>query len=278
MTVEEARKYGIKLLKERGAEGPESSADFLLRKILKLSKERLALENTRKLNIFEERKLRKWLLRRAKHEPVWYIAGEIEFFGQDLIVKEGVLIPRPETEILVEMILKNEQKKSLKILDVGTGSGAIILSLAKKMKGEYYASDVSKDALSVAKKNAKRLKHLVLFKEGDLLSPWIGNKFDVIVANLPYVPHEEMPSLAFDLIHYEPRKALDGGEKGVQIYKRFFKELPEVLETGARVYCEIGDGQGEVLKELVTEVLPGARVEAKKDYGGHERYLFIELQ
>lgn len=327
MTIREALDWAKKELKENNVEGPEVSAEFLLRQILNVDKTYLFSHPEKGLNPFEARKYKKWVARRAKHEPVWYITGKIEFFGQDFFVNENVLIPRPETELMIERVLKGfsslqpvrplaEGTKqssfganyqlpatNYSILDVGTGSGAIILSLANELNAKrktqntknanyqlpttnylFHASDISPEALKVAKKNAKNLlsqRHSreggnpVLFKQGDLFGPWIGQKFDLIVTNLPYVPHEKMDTLAYDLIHYEPRTALDGGVKGLEIYKRFFEEAPTFLTENGMIFCEIGTKQGREIEKMAKKAFPGAKVEVISDYGSHDRIVIV---
>jgi release factor glutamine methyltransferase len=279
MTIKESLLWSIKLLKDREVEGPKASAEFLLRQILGVSKTYLISYPNRKLNFVQEAKFRRWVGKRANHQPVWYITGKIEFYGQDFFVNKNVLIPRPETEIILEKVIKKSfgiRNKS--ILDVGTGSGAIVLTLAKKLPGnKYFASDLSPEALKVARKNAKNLKLQVEFKEGDLFGPWVGQKFDLVLANLPYVPHEDMNTLAYDLIHYEPRLALDGGVEGLEVYKRFFEELPDFLNKKAKVYCEIGDKQGQAVLVMAKRAFPEAKIELMADYAEHDRIVIIEL-
>lgn len=323
MVIKEALYWAKKELNEKNVEGPKASAEFLLRQILGVEKSFLYANPENELSEKEEKKFKTWINRRSKHEPVWYITGKIEFFGIDLEVNENVLIPRPETEIMIEKILnKVKSRKSkvesnrrhpelvsgspLKILDIGTGSGAIILSLARSLichpelvSGSYeipeqarndeikfFASDISEEALKVAKKNAINLfppslraerGNLVTFQKGDLFGPWVGQSFDVIVANLPYVPHEEMSTLAYDLIHYEPRTALDGGIKGLEIYQKFFEELPSFVNPGALIYCEIGDKQGDALERMAKEKFPNSKVEVIRDYADYERVVILKL-
>ncbi len=280
MTVREARENGIKCLRKKKVESPESSTDFLLRDVLDLSREEFLAQPNRGLSLSEARKFRRFIKRRSRHEPVWYVTGKIEFFGHDFVVNKNVLVPRPETELLVETIVVNSKrlKANSQILDIGTGSGAIILSLAKKIDGDFFASDISSKALAIARKNRKKLglEKKVIFKKGDLLFPWLGQKFDLIVANLPYVPHEDMSSLSFDLIHYEPRIALDGGNGGLDVYERFFKELPFFLNKKGMVYCEIGYEQGDKVKKMVKKVLPKAKITIWRDYSKTDRVAIIK--
>jgi release factor glutamine methyltransferase len=280
MRIKEAIKSARETLEKNEVEGAKSSAEFLMRQVLKVNRSYIITHHEQSLSVKQEKKFFEWVGRRAKHEPVWYITGKIEFYGQDLAVSQDVLIPRPETEVLLEKIIdKLDGQKNKKILDLGTGSGAIILTLDKEINGDnlFFASDISSEALKVAKKNAKELKiNDIKFKTGDLFAPWIGQTFDVILANLPYVPHEDMSTLAFDLMHYEPRTALDGGEKGLDIYRRFFIELPTFLEKNAKVFCEIGDKQGESIIDMAQKALPMAKTELVSDYAGHDRMVIIE--
>ncbi len=280
MTIEEALRWGREILKNAKVEGARASADFLLRKIVGKDKTYLYIHSEEKLTASQEDKYRVWIDRRSKHEPVWYITGEIEFMGLDLAVTTDVLISRPETELLIEKITSEfRESRGVRILDVGTGSGTIVLSLAKLLgvNNSYFASDVSEKALGVARKNAvtNKLDNLVEFRKGDLLSPWNGEKFDLIVANLPYVPHEDMESLALDLIHYEPRLALDGGKAGMEIYEKFLPVLPDYLADSGVVFLEIGYNQGPLITKVVQGTMPKATVEIIGDYADIDRIAII---
>jgi release factor glutamine methyltransferase len=284
MTIGEALKWAKNILREKGVEGPENSAEFLLRQVLHKDKPYLFAHPEHNLTLIQKTKYRSWIVQRSKHKPVWYIAGKIEFLGLDILVNQNVLIPRPETELLVEKIIEEVRGGFVpkSILDIGTGSGAIVLSLVDNLEhfgGEkFFASDISREALVVAKRNAKSLgfDKNIEFKKGDLFEPWNGKKFDLIVTNLPYIPHEDMPTLALDLIHYEPRTALDGGHLGLEIYERFFHEVGEHLNKGAKVFCEIGYDQGEKITKLLSKFLPQSSVRVIGDYADIDRIVTIE--
>jgi len=278
MTIQTALDFGRKILKKAGIEDPEASTEFLLKKSMRISRTDLYLKSDKVLTKKEEIQYLNWLDQRRKHKPVWYITGEIEFYGLDLLVDSNVLVPRPETELMIEEILKKTKGRTgLTALDVGTGSGAIILTLAKETpNGNFFASDISAEALSVSRKNAKKHNLTVDFRKGDLLAPWVDQKFDLVTANLPYVPHEDMASLAFDIIHHEPRVALDGGEGGVEVYRRFFNELPAVLNKRALVFCEIGNGQGDKLVDIVKKNINNVEIKVIKDYGQSDRIIYIK--
>ena len=307
MQAQEAFKWATQQLKNNKVSEPEKSAEFLLRQVLSAGaqshtgcgiewdKAKLIANPDYALTGKQEEQFRQFIARRKKHEPVWYITGHIEFYGLDLEVSQDVLIPRPETEFLVEEVLESirHKTKDIRILELGTGSGAIALALAAQYtihntQYKVMASDISSDALKIAKKNAKRLgldsrsgsgmtKIVgIEFRQGDLLAPWHGEVFDIIVANLPYIPHEDLDSLALDIHHWEPRVALDGGKEGLEIYERLIKQAKDYLNENYQMFFEIGIGQGKGIRKLIAEYLPEASVEIKKDYGDIDRIAIIK--
>lgn len=280
MNIKELLAWGKSELKGADVLEPESSAEVLLAEVLNLSRTEIFAKSGDSLTKSELKKYQKFIKRRKNHEPVWQIIGKVDFWGMEYVVTKDVLVPRPETEILVQKVLDRAkiQNRTLKVLDLGTGSGTIVVALANALNNcSFYASDISGAALGVAKKNAKNLakEANIQFKKGDLLNPWSGQKFDIICANLPYIPHEEMDGLAFDVIHHEPRVALDGGTKGIEIYERFVQELPEMLEPAGVAFCEIGIEQGKLLESLVGQHLPKAKVEVISDLSNIDRVVII---
>jgi release factor glutamine methyltransferase len=288
MNISEALSWAKNELRQAEVEGPEASAEFLLRKILKVEKTHLITHPEQELTDGQLEIYKKWIERRSKHEPVWYITGSIEFLGLEFVVNENVLIPRPETELMIEKITEHFRDgfAPKSVLDVGTGSGVIILSLANILMSrastdcdaKFFASDISKEALAVAVKNSKNLgfSDLVDFRQGDLFEPWKGMKFDLIVTNLPYIPHEDMQTLALDLVHHEPRTALDGGHEGLEIYQRFIDEVGSYLNPGGKIFCEIGYDQGDKIKRLLLNIMPQAKVTVLGDYADIDRIVMIE--
>ena len=198
--------------------------------------------------------------RRASREPLQYILGSQEFFGLDMLVGPGVLIPRPESELLVEEVIARVQSHSHPVvLDVGTGSGCLAISIVKSVENALVmASDRSVSALRIAKTNA--LKHgvasRILWFAGDLLAPLssgrIAGKVTAIVANLPYISHDEWDRLSPEVKDFEPRLALDGGPDGLGVYRRLLEEAPRILASEGHLLMEIGIGQAEQLYEEVS--------------------------
>ncbi len=222
--------------------------------------------------------------RRRRREPVPYIVGQREFYGLSFLVDRRVLIPRPETELLVERALEaaaflGASAETLLLADVGTGSGIVAVSLAVNWpSGTVYATDASAEALQVAACNAARhaVSDRVVLLRGDLLEP-LPQPVHVIVANLPYVPTEELASLAPDVVDYEPLAALDGGADGLLHIRRLLARAGDWLLPGGVVLLEIGADQGQQVMRLVPQHCPGAKVELFQDYAGLDRLVRIQM-
>lgn len=214
-------------------------------------------------------------------EPIQYIKGKETFFSRDFIVNENVLIPRYETEELVENILYKiddyfEDYESIDLCDVGTGSGAIAISLAlEEPKLKVCATDVSEEALEVAQLNAKELGAHIDFYQGDMLEPLIDRhiKVDIFVSNPPYIPvHQEIESVVKD---NEPHVALFGGDDGLYFYRKIFSRVKEVIKERALLAFEMGFDQRELMEEAIQEYFPSVPHEIIKDMSGKDRMLFI---
>jgi release factor glutamine methyltransferase len=225
------------------------------------------------------------LARRLAREPTAYITGRREFYGLEFRVSPDVLIPRPETELLVEMAIKLSDAGSSRgrqlIADVGTGSGAIAVALAKALPAaEIYGTDVSRAALAIARSNARRhgVERRIGFRSGYLLTP-LHDYVDLIVANLPYVATADWGQLEPELRDHEPRLALDGGEDGLDLIRDLLHQAPRYLRPGGRVLLEIGDGQVEPLAASIRAAMPAGTLWAvERDFNGVPRVLTLQLR
>jgi len=221
------------------------------------------------------------MARILKQEPMEHVLGYSWFYGYKMIVNEDVLIPRPETEELCANILGRMDQyfpgnETIECTDVGTGSGAIAIVLAKEEpKVHMTATDISEEALVTARKNAKNNDAEIQFTAGDMLRPLIesGRKLDVLVSNPPYIPAEE--KMEKSVVDYEPHVALFGGNDGLKFYRMIFEDCRKVLKDKAFMAFEMGWDQRERMSALVEEMLPEARYEILKDMNGKDRILFI---
>ena len=212
----------------------------------------------------------------AAHIPAQYIIGHAEFFGMELKVDERVLIPRPETEELVDLILTENPEKNLKVLDIGTGSGAIALALAKnRADWSVTAADISQDALELASENAKSLDLEITFIKSECFSE-ISAKYDIIVSNPPYISREDQEEVGLNVLHSEPHLALFADEDGLAIYRRIAEDSKDYLNDGGKIYLEIGYKQGQSVPALFMENLPEKRVRTLKDQFGQDRMVVID--
>lgn len=275
MTLREALKAGEAYLAQR--EIPDAAIDawYLLEHVLKREAQIRADRAWYLLHSRETLEERLWeayrglLDERGNHRPLQYITGEQEFMGILFFVNDKVLIPRQDTELLAE-----EARRRLSpgdsLLDVCTGSGCLAVSLMKLVPGiRGTACDISAEALSVARDNARRQQVDVEFRQGDLFSP-IEGRFDVIVSNPPYIPTGEIEGLMEEVRRFEPMLALDGSEDGLYFYRRLAAEAPDFLRDGGWLLVEIGCDQGRAVAELFEEA-GFCEVNCKKDLAGLDR-------
>ena len=212
----------------------------------------------------------------ANHIPAQYIIGHAEFFGMQLKVDERVLIPRPETEELVELILAENPEENLKVLDIGTGSGAIALALAKNRPDwTITASDISQAALDLARENVEIQNLNIFLKKSDCFSE-ISSKYDIIVSNPPYISRRDESEVGLNVFHSEPHLALFADEDGLAIYRRIAEEAKDYLKDGGKIYLEIGYKQGQSVPVLFKENFPEKRVRTLKDQFGQDRMVVID--
>jgi release factor glutamine methyltransferase len=246
-TIGSLVKWAIDDFRARGIENPRLDAELLVAHALQIDRMRVILDGARPLEGAELAKLRDLVRRRRSYEPIAYLRGEREFYGLKFRVDKRVLVPRPDTETLVDAALARSAHVSMSMrqLDLCTGSGCVAIAMARERPtAQVFASDISPDALAVARDNALRLgSYNVAFAEGDLFAPFAGKRFDVITANPPYIPSPEIATLQPDVRDHEPRLALDGGEDGLAIVRRIVSEAPEHLVAGGLLAIEIGAGE-----------------------------------
>jgi len=256
-------------------ENPRLNAEHLLAHTLRLSRMDLYLEFERPLNDGELAPLRELVKRRAQGEPLQHLLGTVEFCGQTFLSDKRAMVPRPETEELVEFLRSavGGQKSEIRIVDVGTGSGVIALSLAREFpNAKIYAVDISEDALALARENAIRLglSERVRFQKNDLLES-LAERFDLIVANLPYISMQDRHLLAREVLH-DPEVALYAGPKGDELMRKLIEQAKLHLKPGGLLALEIGLGQGEGLCDFLRQK-NYHDIELKRDYSGIPRFL-----
>lgn len=297
MTLKEALPITIKTLTKSKNASPKLDAEVLLCFILKKPREYLYANPEKTLPKKVISAYMRLLERRAKGLPVAYLTGEKEFFGLKFKVNRHVLIPRPETEGLVELVLEKikdlrqrwirlrRKKSKIKILDIGTGSGCIIISLARAIYNlqpitynlKLFASDISKNALKVAQQNARRHSVKIIFKHGSLLKPWSHQSFDIIIANLPYLAKLEHPSTKF-----EPRQALVAKKNGLTLIEELFRQLSLLLSPlPLTLFLEFDPRQTAQIKKLARRSFSEGglayNLKIYKDLSGRNRFAVISM-
>lgn len=248
-------KWATDDFRARGIENPRLDAELLVAHALHVDRMRVILDAARPLEGEELHKLRELVKRRRAHEPVAYLRGEREFYGLRFRVDGRVLIPRPDTETLVDVALARTRhcSMSMRMVDLCTGSGCVAVAIARQRPTAcVFATDVSPGAIEVARDNAQRLgAYNVALRVGDLFAPVADRRFDVVTANPPYIASGEIPTLQSDIKDFEPRVALDGGADGLDVVRRIVAEAPARLVPGGVLALEIGAGQADATAELL---------------------------
>ncbi|MBS9336478.1 peptide chain release factor N(5)-glutamine methyltransferase [Fructobacillus papyrifericola] len=283
----EARKWALAELTAAGLDEGESldNIDFLLTGALKVNYGMLRANLTRTMPDWLAERWPTWIAGLLKGRPAQYLLGEAPFYGRDFLVDERVLIPRPETELLVDWVLKDLKKEPFlvdrpSLLDVGTGSGAIALTLAgEASRLKVTAADISREALAVCWENRKRLDltEQVDLVESDLLAAFANQRFDIIVSNPPYIRRDGQAEMDESVVAYEPDLALYADHEGLALYERMALQLEDHLNENGRAYFEIGYDQGPALVKVFEDALPGAQVDLKQDLSGLDRMIRVKL-
>lgn len=276
---------------------PPYEYELILAYLLNKSREYVLTHPEVKLSPSQRKKLNSLINRRKNGEPLAYILGRKEFYGLDFIVDKNVLVPRPETELMVDEALttvydahSTHSKNQLKLIDIGTGSGCIIITLAKLLKEKklhskikFIASDISKAAIKIAKNNARLngVSKNIRFTVGHLLEPIFKNKLLIddckliIVSNLPYLTPRQVK--ASPSIKDEPKLALEAGTDGLKYYRQLFGQINILKNASITIFCEIDPSQKLTIRRLAKKTLSEARIEIKKDLRGHSRLAVIKI-
>ncbi len=284
-TIRNSLKLAIEILKKSEIEFPEINADTLLAYVLSCDRTKLYTNPDDVIDDADFVRYKELINRRSHHVPLQYITQRVEFMSLDFAVDERVLIPRPETEILVETVLNKAQSndfsdKSIIILEIGTGSGNIAVSLAKYLStAEVYTSDISLDALSLAKENIQRheVDDKVHLLHGDFFDVFCKcvekGRIDFIVSNPPYISESEWAELEPEVKDHEPWRALVGGKEGLSFYRRIVKDAIDWLKPGGHLVVEVGETQANSIIKLMQNGLHYCDMEIIKDLQGVERII-----
>ena len=279
MRALEVIKTGIKLLKEKNIPSYNLDTELILSKSLNKSREDILVNLEQNIDKKSLKGFNEFLVRRSKKEPIAYLFEEKEFWSKKFYVNKDVLIPRPETELLVEKLVTIFKKKRITILDIGTGTGCIIISLLSELKNSIgTAVDISSKAIVVAKKNARKnkLSDRIKFLNKSFEN-LCGKKFDLIVSNPPYIKRSDIKNLSEDIKKFEPRMALDGGNDGLDLIKKVIYKSKKIIKINGMLALEIGNEQ---IKN-VSKILIDNKFRIKyvfKDYKNNVRCVFAEYR
>ena len=288
LTIKEIQVLGYRKL-QNIVLNPEFETDLLLGQVLKKGRSFLYAHPNKTIFKFQFSIFKRLLKRRQRKEPMAYILGKINFYGLDFKVTPDVLIPRPDTEILVQetlAVIRNTKYGIRSVIDIGTGSGAIAISIAKAIekkskiknqKSKIFGTDISNEALKVSRINARRNKVKIKLLRGNLLDPIIEARLPhpwLITANLPYLTSSEATK---SHLKYEPRLALAGGKAGLELIEKLLKQYAQIRQNGDYIILEIGYKQGRAITNLVKKYLPQAKIKIKKDYAGFDRVVEINF-
>ncbi|WP_392454697.1 peptide chain release factor N(5)-glutamine methyltransferase [Chryseomicrobium aureum] len=279
-TIQEALSWASSYLEANGQEG--LAAKFFLQDVLQFTSSDVMMKQ---FDPFPEDKITKYekgIEQIATGTPYQYVSGVAEFYGRHFKVTPDVLIPRPETEELIEQLIQRKKtlfgKRPVRIVDIGTGTGCIATTLKLEIpEAEVHAVDISSQALEVARHNAVFLQADVQFLQGDMTEPIEGEKWDIFVSNPPYIAEVEKQVMHGNVLDHEPHLALFAEDEGLYFYKKMCARLPELLSAQAIVGFEIGYLQGPAVKLLLEQALPTAKVEVVEDLNGRDRMVFATL-
>ena len=269
---------GSNKLKNRNIISHKLDSEILLSKVLSKSREFILTNIDKKINSQKVDEFNKLIEKRTSHEPIAYILKEKEFWSRKFFVDKGSLIPRPETELMVEKISKIYKNRAINILDIGTGSGCILISLITELKNSRgIGVDISRDAIRIAKKNVKihKLKNKIKLVNSSF-SKMINKKFDLIVSNPPYIKKGEIKNLQLDIKSFEPKIALDGGNDGLDVITKVIYKSKEILKNNGMLALEIGNEQFKQVSKIL--IRKNFRIDSIiKDYKNNVRCILSKL-
>ncbi|MFH1236533.1 MAG: peptide chain release factor N(5)-glutamine methyltransferase [Parcubacteria group bacterium] len=275
MTVKKALDRALSILRTTGTSSATLDAEVLLSFVLKATRTQVLCSPQRPLTQRQYKRFLGLVMRRAHGWPIAYLTGHKEFYGLDFVVTKDVLVPRPETETLIDVILKKANRnEQLEIVDIGTGSGCIAITLARYMPhAKITALDLSPQALAIAKKNARIHKVLkkIRFIQSDLFSGVAKKHADIIVANLPYLTRDQLRG-----VPHEPKMALYGGKMGLELIEQVLQETPTHLNENGKVFLEIDPRQTEAVRYVVERCFSKKHITYAKDLAGSERVVYIQ--
>lgn len=282
--VYEALKWASSFLMEN--ERDANAGELLLQHYLKQTRSQLLANLHDELSAEKLEQFKAGVTQHVKGKPIQYIMGTEEFYGRTFHVNEEVLIPRPETEELIYHTVRKfpdifGKDQKLHMADIGTGSGAIAITMKLEVPSlEVTATDIAAPSLEVARKNAESLEADVQFIQGDLLLPFIqrNRKVDILLSNPPYIPDEDEKMMSAVVTDHEPHRALFAGVDGLDFYRRFMEQLPQVLQVPGLIGFEVGVGQGKAVAALLKETFRRAEVSIENDINGKDRMVFAVLK
>ncbi len=275
MKINDLIKVGVKSLKEKEIEEPILKMRLLIASVLNRSKEYIIAHGENEIDSLKLEEIYNKMKMLEEYVPIQYITNKQEFMQLNFFVNENVLIPRSDTEILVEEIIENYKNKEVKILDLCTGSGCIAISLKKYIENsKVYAIDISEEALNIAKQNAMNNETDITFIKSDIFSNIKEEKFDIIVSNPPYIKTEVIKKLDKE-VKKEPLIALDGGNDGLYFYKKIIEEGYKFLNEEGKIFFEIGYDQKEDIINLINNNNKYELIKTKKDLENNDRIIVI---
>ena len=279
-TVLEALNGASSFLTGKGRD--ENAARLLLQHVLRTNYSGLMMRAHDELSDEQLELFLSYVEEHAKGRPVQYITGREDFYGREFLVDESVLIPRPETEELIVCAMDHCRQlfgnRQVKLADIGTGSGAIAITMKKEMpQAQVTATDISPAALQTAKKNAEALQAEIDFRLGDLTEPIHTEKWDVVLSNPPYIAFDEKADMSEVVLDHEPHSALFAEEEGLILYRKLAESLPKLMNKPGFIAVEIGYKQGTAVKRLFEQAFPQAVVEVVKDINGKNRIVFCKI-